>query len=374
MSFKNWIRQIEKGYAWGFIGVILAFFFGLKPYFDDKDPNLQFIVESNTPVLDVKKDLESLEILYKGINIKEQNEVLRLITIRVYNKSDVVITKNYYDDRSPLKIKVKDGSIVDKPQLIRASNDYLTNNADLKIDSSGSILLPDLIIEGNQNYLISLLIIHKKDSSPKILSFGKIAGQTSGVEVIQNYTEESEVGLWETMISGNIFIHLLRFIVYIFVFPTILFLLIFPISSLILFLKDKKKKGNVLNYKNKNVVEASAETDAVFEIYLNHSNSHELILTIQKILNDEDELHQVFLEILKKEDEAEETTSIHKDRTLYGARIYSEDGLVRVNDLNHFGVWRMKSLGMISMEDEKLIINQKFKKELNQFAFYLNLR
>lgn len=380
MSLREGLLNIEKRWAWSFFGFLLAIIFGgiaiYTSFIQDLNPRLEYIIEGKTPVLDLRENIKNLDILYKGINIKEQDKNLSVVTLKVLNNSEVNILKNFYDDLSPLQVWVENADVVDKPQVISTSNDYLKKNAKVDLDSLGYIHLPKLIIEGQESYTISLLILHKNGVEPKIKGQGKIAGQKDGIEVISNYTLKSELSFWDKLIQGNFWIHILRFVIYFLILIVVLLATFIPIASLSDAISEKKKKNRVKNYKNKKGIENSPETDAVFELYLD--NSLDVLTTIQKLIGNKSRL-KAMLRSIERKDKRERNFAAHNesDSEEYYRRketIHSPDGIIRhrINP-NENAARKLKRVDMVKFEPNEVTVNEKFSKELTDFISYLKL-
>lgn len=380
MSLRERLLNIEKSWAWSFFGFLLAIIFGgiaiYTSFLQDKNPNLEYLVIGKTPVLDLREDIKNLDILYKGINIKEQDKNLSIVTLKVQNNSDVNILKGYYDDLSPLQIWVENANIVDKPQVISTSNDYLKENANVELDSLGYVHLPKLIIEGQESYTISLLILHKNGVEPKIKGQGKIAGQKDGIAVISNYTLKSELSFWDKLRQGNVWVHLARFAVYIFMFITGSLSIIIPSALLDEFISEKKKKNRVLNYKKKKIIENSPETDAVFELYLN--GSLESLKFIQKIIANKSRLKATLTNIKRMDKRA---LNLAENENIESKEYYRQDEFIQTSDgiirrrINPYesAARQLVRVDMVKLESNDLTVNEKFVKELTDFISYLKL-
>lgn len=380
MSFREGLLNIEKRWAWSFFGFLLAIIFGAiaiyTSFLQDKNPKLEYIVEGKTPVLDLRENIKNLDILYKGINIKEQDKNLSIVTLKVLNNSEVNILKGYYDDLSPLQIWVENADIVDKPQVISTSNDYLNENATVELDSLGYVHLPKLILEGQESYTISLLILQKNDAEPKIKGQGKIAGQKDGIAVISNYTQKSELSFWDKLIQGNVWVHIVRFIIYFFVLFIGVLAIVIPIVLISKAISEKKKKNRVKNYKVKKGIENSPETDAVFELYLD--NSLNVLTTIQKLIGNESRL-KATLRGIERRDKRERNLAAHgkNESVEYNRRediIHTSDGMIRhrINP-NENAARELKRVDMVKFEANEATVNEKFTRELTDFISYLKL-
>jgi hypothetical protein len=380
MSLREGLVNIERKWAWSFFGFLLAVIFGgiavYTSFFQDKNPNLEFVIEAETPVLDLNEDIKNLDILYKGINIKKQNKNLSVMSLNIINNSNVTILKGFYDDLSPVKIEIENADIVDKPQIIGSSNKYLGDNLNVELDSTGCIYLPKLIMEGQENYSISLLLLHENGTNTKIKALGKIAGQKDGIKVIQNYQASNETGFWQRLIQGNIWIHIVRFLGYLISLIVIVLAIVLPIALISETISENRKKKRVKNYKQKKQIENSPETDAVFELYLD--NSLELLVRSQKLLTNNSRL-KVILRSIERRDKRKRNQSAHDVKassevinTDYTIRMENGDIRHRFNPTEN-ATRELNRLEMVKFESNEVSINEKFHKELNDFISYLKL-
>ena len=84
MSFFTRLQNIEKKYAFTFLGFILAAIFGFSSiyttFFWDRNPQVRYTVNSILGVYDIREEVGKLDIIYDGINIREKKQMLSLIT------------------------------------------------------------------------------------------------------------------------------------------------------------------------------------------------------------------------------------------------------------------------------------------------------
>jgi hypothetical protein len=70
MGINDNFLRIEKNFAWSFFGFLLAIIFGAfsiyTVYYKDTNPKLDFIIEANTKVLDIKENVRKLDIMYQN--------------------------------------------------------------------------------------------------------------------------------------------------------------------------------------------------------------------------------------------------------------------------------------------------------------------
>ncbi|HQA75010.1 hypothetical protein [Flavobacterium sp.] len=173
--------DLEKEKYWknynfwfGVIGVI-GTFIGVYSFYNNPKSNLKCTVLTNTSIIDLKADVSKLSITYDSINIIKSNLNVSMIVFEMKNFGDKNISINDYDPESPIGFKLSEGIILQKPELIASSNNTYFSNVINKFTSNTLDFKHKLIDNGNF-YRIKLLVLHKKNSIPKLISYGKVAG------------------------------------------------------------------------------------------------------------------------------------------------------------------------------------------------------
>src|SRR5262249_24238501 len=134
MSTKNLfvsLGNVERKYAmtfWGLVVGVIGTLLALYPYFEKRNPALRMEVTSSANLIDVKQDVVKLDILFNGYNLREKNQTLSLVTVKISNDGGAPITKASYDDAAPLGLEVSKGEIT-RAEIIGTSSEYLTNAA-----------------------------------------------------------------------------------------------------------------------------------------------------------------------------------------------------------------------------------------------------
>jgi len=102
------LKKLDRKFALGFIiAFLMAAYMVYDIFIADKYPQIYFDVFTNTAVLDIKEDLPKLKILFEGLNIKEQNLSLRIVSVKVVNDSSQHIRKMDYDTEDPIGFRVQ---------------------------------------------------------------------------------------------------------------------------------------------------------------------------------------------------------------------------------------------------------------------------
>ncbi|MGB1247715.1 MAG: hypothetical protein ACPG4Z_02430, partial [Chitinophagales bacterium] len=60
----------------------------------------------------MNEDISKISVYYDSTDLKQTNENLRIITMRVINIGNDHIIKEYYDTNDPLRVIIKNGVII----------------------------------------------------------------------------------------------------------------------------------------------------------------------------------------------------------------------------------------------------------------------
>ena len=205
-----------------------------------KKIKLQYEIMANTNVLDIHTELTKLDILYDGQSLKRGKDNLRIMNIKIVNNGSENILKTFYDDNDPLGFTILNGKIIENPEILETSCDYLNQNLAVSLDSLGRVKFSKVIIEPNDYFVLKVLILHKSEISPDLVPVGKIAGVRI-IDVIDvSSIKESEPFVKEVF-AGNILIQVFRALAYI-IFIIILIIIIAIIATTISSWKEKRKR------------------------------------------------------------------------------------------------------------------------------------
>ena len=288
MGLTDNFLKIEKKFVWSFLGFLLAIIFGAfsiyTVYFMDTNPKLNFVIETNTKVLDLKENVRRLDIIYQGENIKESNKNLSIFKIKILNPSKVNILNTFYDIKDSLGFILDKAEIVERPEIVEASNDYLKYNLSFRMDSTGQIKFSPIIIEGGEYFVIRLLALHKQNEAPILKPFGKIAG-IKYFKIIESYKTTEKKSFWTELIQGGFWIHIVRFLGYLLIIIITVITIAIPSSLIADSISEKRRKRNVKNYKTKKNLPDTVERNLIYDMYLEFGLDY--LSSVQKLSLDE---------------------------------------------------------------------------------------
>lgn len=324
----------------------------------EKKVELRYEIVANTNVLDFNADIGNLRVTYDSTNLKETNENLRIYTIKVVNNGEKDILKEFYDKNDPLGLALNSGRIIERPEIIQTSSDYLNRNVKIENYDTDRISFSQIILESSEFFIIKLLVIHKTDIIPEIKSFGKIAGQKS-ISVVNSIDVKEELTFWEKVYYGNIWVQLLRLVSY-FLIVVIVIIIIVAVSSKIDSIREKKRRTKLINeFKNLKKYEYTRMDDAIFDRYQKDGAS--TFREMLWLLKDEDELNQIYSKLSQelKSKEFRRFRRMDSETPI----LYDKDDWSLINE--------MTNDGLIFRENSKLTINQAMHDTLNKFIEFL---
>lgn len=178
MQTEGFLLSIEKRFPWSFLGFLAGVIFGLfgiySVFFYTKSPDLRAEILSSAPVLSISADVQDLDILFKGQNIRQSHQALTLVNLKLTNRGNVSITPGDFDPKDLPTIRLSTGDLV-KADFINSSDTYLRKVfADTTITSQ-SIRFTPFIMEPGNYISLSLLILHNVHVTPTLTIQGKVA-------------------------------------------------------------------------------------------------------------------------------------------------------------------------------------------------------
>jgi hypothetical protein len=329
-------------------------------FFQEKKANLQFEIISNTNVLDINTEISKLDILYDATSLKSRNENLKIISIKVSNIGSRTILIDYYDNNDPLGLRIDSGIILENPEIIETSNEYIKRNLQYILPNSNTITFSKIIIESKEYFIFKILVLHNMNKNPQLHPMGKIAGQKS-IKIKQLTDTRKNENLLYIAFAGNFFIQLIRFILYSIIFVLIIILIVTTSEKISYKLRLKKKERLVKKFKKSNNYEYRRMDDAIFDRYI--KSGFNVIDEIDYQIEDMKLLNQKYKNIIEdiKIGNKPKPKST-KNRSMEDLKLFMDD-------------WELINIlitdGIVLKENSKLVINQMVKNTLTQFIEFL---
>ncbi len=327
-------------------------------FLQEKKVDLRYEIIANTNVLDFNAEISKLQVFYDSTDLKQTNENLRIYTVKVINNGDQNILKEYYDENDPVGLKLSTGKIIEQPEIIQASSDYLLNNLKISDYKYENLTFSQVIIESGEFFIIKFLVLHKKDTIPNIFSFGKIAGQRK-INVVNAADVKEELSFWQKVYYGSIWVQLLRLLTY-FIVVVIFIIIIVFISSEIDDYREKKRKLRLLeDFKNTKTYQYTRMDDAIFDRY--KRNDAFVFRKMKRLIEDEQKLNDIHKE-LSTQLKSKEYRRYRRIDTNTRVVIEEEDWSI-INE--------MIKDGIVFWDKDRLTVNQAMKDTIDKFVDFL---
>lgn len=267
-------KGVEKKFPWSFSGFVLAVIFGALSvylgFFKKSSPDLDYIITSNSAVLDVKEELGKLDILYRGESLNEKSQELRFMTIKVINNGDMAITEGSYDSSLPIGFSIINGVLAEEASLIDFSQDYLEENLKLNKENDTDVTFSKIIIDPESSFEIKLLILYQSGDKPSITPIGKIASLDK-IDVFVNAENIEEKSFIRSTFAGDFYKQAIRVFIYGIVFFLILIAFVVIDEKHELYKVKRRKTSLVNTFKDYNESRISLRDEIFFGLFLNGS-------------------------------------------------------------------------------------------------------
>ena len=196
------------------LGITLAA--ALLGLWTSQGPRAEVSIEtvSETNVLDLRRPLQDLTIVFRGQNVEEQNLNLRILTIKVANTGTTDILSNHYDPEVEWGIEFSTGEVIEV-RLVDAKSDYLRSRVAPRLEGIDTIVFPNVILEQGESFAIEVLLLHLKNESPLVSPIGKIAGIRE-IGVSTRPLDSQEASLLSRLFPGGPLIQVIRTTIYFF--------------------------------------------------------------------------------------------------------------------------------------------------------------
>ena len=254
MQLFSKLQNMEKKYAFGFFGIVLAIIFGAlsiyTAFYQKKSPAIKYEIESSASVFDIREDVGKLDVIFNGVNLRETRQTLTLMTLKVSNNGSEPVLKTSYDDKDPLGFEISIGEIV-KAELLRANKPYITKNLNVNLNpqtNATSAIFSPIIIEPGDVFWVKVLILHKEKTIPELKPIGTVAGVES-IMLTGLGTNEKAPSFWEQVTTGTIVVQLTRAVVYFFGFFTGIIVILIPFALIGELFSKRKRKSEVATYR-----------------------------------------------------------------------------------------------------------------------------
>ena len=367
-GIQKYSSKINLSAIIAFIGLVAAII-TIYTSFQKSVTKISYEIVTNANVFDINTNISKLDILYDSTSLKQKNENLRVIRLKVKNIGNINILKTFYDNNSPLGLKIMNGYIVELPELVESSTNYIKDNLSIYKNNSDCITFSSIILEPDDYFEIKFLVLHKSNITPTVLPIGKIAG-IKDINVVNSYDVIQEISFWSKIFIGNIFVQLAKGIIYFF---AMILLILSSIGISLLInnkIKLKRRKKIIKDYKNNSKYKHKKIDDYIFRSFVSEGivklNQMFRILADEKGIN---ESYQRWQELLKVKEEKEAT--VRDYISIYDIKLPNGYNATRKDEEDIYCIEMLIEDGFIISNMGGLIVNRSFKRALDSFMEFL---
>lgn len=345
------------------IATIGSFAFGIYAFNYEKKPNLKISEINDANVLNIYRNLNDLVIFFQNDDIQKLNQNLKLITLKFENDGNSDILPGYYDNNNVWGLSIPNCRIIEA-RLLKSNSEYILSNIKPIIINENTLQLNKIIFEKRNYFTIELLVLHNKSNIPLINYIGKIAG-IDNIKVFKIDDDKNKTGFLQDILYGNIFIHIIRFLIYILCL-IIIGLLIAVIAALIsniqdAFLRNRRNKF-LLKHFSSDLLISNKYIKYLSDKYISNGKSY--INNINTFIKRERYL-LVLSRLLRHYNNKQ--LEIKIDRSL---NINDHHSFKRFNDMRLLK--ELMDNGMVSIDNNEITVNEIFKRYLLEISDYIS--
>lgn len=356
MGILKSLSIAEKKWPLGILFGLVGILFGIyQTYFYEIKPELQIEILSETSVLSVHESISDLSINFKGENLSQTGNELRILILKIKNTGNKNILPSDFQPQKPWGIKILPGSIIDLAVTDTNSTKIKEALNPQKVESE--IRFTPTIFEKERFFSLKILMLVPKDANIDISSLDSIA-DIDNVK-IERRSENEQRSLADKAFTGDTLVQIVRVVGYtiICIIGLILFLIIIvtPIVSVIDKSQRYLRQRKIINFKLNDKLDQKIFS-AIEKIYLSEGsvaivNMYET-LSNQQLLNSTLEIYDKQLSI-PAHPEADNYIIVDESRRKFKYKKALTDAGMLIKDQ---GGWR---------------VNQEFVKTLKKFLDHL---
>ena len=175
----------------GIIGLLSGgFFFIYSNFINVPITNLEFNIITNTSLIDIKEEINKLNIYYDTINFIKEDKNISFTIVEVKNTGNKTIATNDYDLNIPFGITLTNAELIKSPELTQSSDEKYFKDV-IKSSSPNKIILNKKIIDPDEFFQMKFYTMHNNGVRPTFKNMGKISGQKE-IKIIEKGSAEAD--------------------------------------------------------------------------------------------------------------------------------------------------------------------------------------
>ena len=366
MSILKSIRELDQKFSWSFFGFLLAIALGVVTLYDrvlaDKHAQLYLDVLTSTAVLDIREQLPNLKISYDGIDIREKDLSLQILTIKAVNDSTRDILKGHYDSDDPVGLKVTSGKVI-RTELVEASSDYLSRNVSFDNPTNNVIHFKDVILDAHEFFVLKLLVLHPASEDVSIKPVGHISGMQS-IIIREHFKEVGRPGFWIRTFTGALGVQLVRLVAYTLLTILIILLIVIPTALIGDKVQELKRRRHVRDFKAATQLDLTENDEFLFGRYVIFGVQE--VLALQDLSKSKKALLRAYSRYERMGKKAAKPMEVPDEfHIVYPSAFYP-------GGVSHLGLYI--EAGFIHVEDGKPTVDEHMSQTVEHFIRFLRNR
>lgn len=208
-----------------------------------RSAHFEYEIISKTLILNRNVDVPSIRIMIDSLDVQRDSLNISIIEMKISNTGQDHLRREDYDN-STFGLEIINGRLLEKPEVSVFSSGYILKCC--KEHSFGQdstfISIPTIPLDSKDYYQLKLVVLHRIDEDLSFISHGKIIGQRE-ICVLENRSMNEPLG--KRVFDENLWIHLLRFLIYLIIIISFIGTITFIVSQ-VDEKKNKKKRKKLI--------------------------------------------------------------------------------------------------------------------------------
>ena len=271
--FNYFVQIVTNRYVQataGLLGLLIGFYSIYLTFNYSKKTDISYQLVSDSYVIEIKEKLSKLDVLYDGKSIKENGQSIRVLLFKVINSGENTIKIIDYDESAPLGYSIRHGEILELPRIY-GNKGYITQKVHPKLLSTTSVAFSPIILEPNDYFNVTTLVMADDATPLTIIPNGVIAGLELGTPSFHDVTKKDVPPLYIEAFAGKWQVQAFRLPLYFF---TLIFLVIavggvlsIP-RSIAFYFEDKKNRQQRIGIDNEYILKKEKKQTPIIEYIL----------------------------------------------------------------------------------------------------------
>ncbi|MDB2414084.1 hypothetical protein N9W32_04265 [Flavobacteriaceae bacterium] len=376
MNIWSKIKNLDKNFSWSFMGFLVGIigigFAVYTIYFYQEKPNIEYYQLTNTSVLDLKENVTKLDVIYDSTSIKKNRQSLRVVTIKILNSGNEDLGPQHYDKTVPLGLKIKGGVIVETPQIIETSNEYISERLKINWLSENEISFSQFIINQNESFTLKLLLLTQENIIPELSATGYITGL--GKPTLRtDFNKPEEKSFLARVFEGNFLIHIVRSILYFVIFVISLIAIFISVITISESRNKRKRKSIVNKFRKHTKLNKEEISEIVLDYYLKFQEGY--LFRIENFIS-KDEMIIDYKRYLDLEEKISDFNSDFYDEPMRAGVFYEDkdqkERFIAKRNSNILN--RLIEDKVLKIEEDKVEVEKSFESTLKELIYFIKIQ